>query len=71
MLCFLGLLPQPTVEVPPLFRSVLFQVVHFPSYGSPHNWWRPVCKNKVCELKKRKTGREKTEGRTALCLMYK
>ena len=65
MFCFLGLRPQPTVEVPPLFRSVLFQVVQFPSYGPP------VCKNKVCELKNRKTGREKTEGRTALCLIYK
>ena len=51
MFCFLGLRPQPTVEVPPLFRSVLVHVVQFPSYDPPHNWWRPVCKNKVCEEK--------------------
>ena len=54
MICFLGLRHQPTVEVLSLFRSVLFQVVQFPLYGPPHNWWRPVCKNKVSELKRKK-----------------
>ena len=70
MICFLGLRHQPTVEVLPLFRSVLFQVSQFPLYGPPHNWWRPVCKNKVSELKRKKTQAfEKTEGKEGLVIV--